>query len=149
MQAAEMQRSTDQFRRASFLPTTTGIKQSEFRSGNALLEAVLHDGKQTYKPLCIKPNQLDQVEIVDRRVASVAADAEDIFFFNEANRRRRKSGSGRTILDKSPGNPLLPMLKTKSMTHLHFRYSIHFQMEKEIFQAGCIKTEVHRESQSY
>ncbi len=70
---------------APFLPATAEVKKFELRSGCALLEVVLHDGQQTYKALRITPDQLAHVEILDRGKASVAANAEDFFFFIEAN----------------------------------------------------------------
>jgi superfamily II DNA or RNA helicase len=83
-----MQLQPGQLISAPFLPATAEIKKFELRSGYALLEVVLHDGHQTYKPLRITPDQLAQIEILDQGPAAVAANAEDFFFFIEANRIR-------------------------------------------------------------
>jgi hypothetical protein len=77
-----MQLQPGQLISAPFLPATAEIKKFELRSGYALLEVVLHDGHQTYKPLRITSDQLDQIEILDQEPAAVAANAEDFFFFD-------------------------------------------------------------------
>ena len=56
-----MQLQPGQLISAPFLPATAEVKQFELRSGYALLEVVLHDGHQTYKPLRITLEQLDQM----------------------------------------------------------------------------------------
>jgi hypothetical protein len=48
-----MQLSTGQIIKAPFLTSAAEIKKFELRSGNDLLEVVLHDRCQIYKPLCI------------------------------------------------------------------------------------------------
>jgi hypothetical protein len=48
-----MQLQPGQIISAPSLPAIAEIKKSELRSGYALLEVVLHDGHQTYKPLRI------------------------------------------------------------------------------------------------
>jgi hypothetical protein len=47
---------------APYLPASAEIKKFEIRSGYALLEKVLHDGRQTYKPLHISLNASNKTE---------------------------------------------------------------------------------------
>jgi len=75
---------------APFLLTSAEVKTFEPRSGYYLLEVVLDDSHRTFKPLRITDDQLDQIEILDRRSVALATEssAEDFFFFIEAHRIR-------------------------------------------------------------
>ena len=73
---------------ASFLPAHAEVKKFEQRAGYALLEVVLQDGSNTYKALRITPDQLAQITILGRDPVTLANNAEDFFFYIEANRIR-------------------------------------------------------------
>lgn len=73
---------------APFLPSKAEVKKFEPRAGYALLEVVVQDGSQAYKALRITPEQLAQIEVLDQKPVTVAGNAEDFFFFIEANRIR-------------------------------------------------------------
>jgi superfamily II DNA or RNA helicase len=73
---------------APFLPAPAEVKKFEPRLGYFLLEVVLDDGHQTYKPLRITDDQLAQVKVVERSPLALTGNAEDFFFLIEAQRIR-------------------------------------------------------------
>ena len=73
---------------APFLSTSAKVKKFEPRQGYYLLEVVLKDDSNTYKPLRVTEEQLEQIEILDRSQVTLTENAEDFFFFIEANRIR-------------------------------------------------------------
>jgi hypothetical protein len=83
MQLQEGQRIT-----APFLPDVAEVLRFEHRRGYCLLQVVLQDGARTYRSLNITADQLATVQVVSTGQVALAEDAEDLFFFVEANRIR-------------------------------------------------------------
>jgi hypothetical protein len=63
--------------RAPFLPAPAEVKKFEPRCGYYLLEVVLEDGHHTFKPWRIAVEQLAQIEVLERNLVALMADAED------------------------------------------------------------------------
>lgn len=74
--------------KAPFLPNSAEVKKFEPRNGYYLLEVVIQDTHHTFKAIRITPEQLAQIEIIDRSELSSPGNSEDFFFFIEANRIR-------------------------------------------------------------
>ena len=83
MQLEEGQRIT-----APFLAQVAKVKRFEPKPGYYLLEVVLQDGHNTYKPLRITEDQLAAVQILEHDRVTPSDNAEDFFFLIEANRIR-------------------------------------------------------------
>lgn len=63
---------------APFLPVPAEVKKFEPRSGYCLLEVVLQDGHNTFKPLRITTERLNQINILDSRMKALTGNAERI-----------------------------------------------------------------------
>ena len=83
MQIQEGQRIT-----APFLSAVAEVKRFEPKTGYYLLEVVLQDGHNTYQPLRITGDQLSSIQVVERDGVGFLENAEDLFFYIEANRIR-------------------------------------------------------------
>jgi len=83
MQLEEGQRIT-----APFLAEIAKVKRFEPKPGYYLLEVVLQDGHNTYKPLRITEDQLAVVQILEHDRVTLSDHAGDFFFLIEANRIR-------------------------------------------------------------
>jgi hypothetical protein len=83
-----MQPQPGQLIRAPFLSAPAEVKKFEPRSGYYLLEVVLGDGHDTFKPLRITAEQLAQIEVLERNPVALTADAGDFFYLIEAHRIR-------------------------------------------------------------
>jgi len=83
MQLEEGQRIT-----APFLAEIAKVKRFEPKPGYYLLEVVLQDGHNTYKPLRITEDQLAAVQILEHDRVTLSDHAGDFFFLIEANRIR-------------------------------------------------------------
>jgi hypothetical protein len=84
----KMQLQAGQLIKAPFLSAKAEIKKFERRSGYGLLEVVLQNGSTTFKTLRITDEQVEQIEVLDYSPVSLTGNAEDFFFFIEANRLR-------------------------------------------------------------
>ena len=84
----QMHLSSGQTISAPFLPAHVEVKKFEQQAGYALLEVVLQDDSNTYKALRITPDQLAQIIVLGRHPVTLAKNAEDFFFYIEANRIR-------------------------------------------------------------
>ena len=73
---------------APFLSAVGEVKRYEPKAGYYLLEVVLQDGHNTYQPLRITEDQLATVRVVERDGLRFLENAEDLFFYIEANRIR-------------------------------------------------------------
>jgi superfamily II DNA or RNA helicase len=73
---------------APFLSAVAEVKRFEPKTGYYLLEVVLQDGHNTYQPLRITEDQLASVQVTERDEIRFLENAEDLFFYIEANRIR-------------------------------------------------------------
>ena len=80
--------SIGQFIKAPFLPGPAEVKGFQARQGYYKLEAVLLDGSNQFISQNLWPDQLEQIEIIQRSTLDRADRAEDFFCYIEANRIR-------------------------------------------------------------
>jgi SNF2 family DNA or RNA helicase len=74
--------------KAPFLSSVAEVKKFQPREGYYLLEVVLQDENNTYKPMRITEEQLSSISFIEETRLDISDNNEDFFFFIEANRIR-------------------------------------------------------------